>query len=77
MLDVVRRYGEQVGINDAVRGFCVHSLRAASAATNALLHRADLAKVQEWLGHANVATTRRYDQHHPRPEDRPTFRVEY
>ena len=47
---------EQVGINTAVRGFCVHSLRA-TAATNALLHGADLAQVQEGLGHANVATT--------------------
>jgi integrase/recombinase XerD len=73
---VVRRYGQQVGINAAVRGFCVHSLRA-TAATNALLHGADIAKVQEWLGHANVATTRLYDQRHHRPEDSPTFRVEY
>jgi site-specific recombinase XerD len=74
--DVVRRYGEQVGLNAAVRGFCVHSLRA-TAATNALLHGADLAKVQAWLGHANVATTRLYDKRHHRPEDSPTFRVEY
>jgi len=74
--DVVRRYGEQVGINTAVRGFCVHSLRA-TAATNALLHGADIAKVQEWLGHANVATTRLYDKRNHRPEDSPTFRVEY
>ena len=74
--DVVRRYGEPVGINAAVQGFCVHSLRA-TAATNALLHGADIAKVQEWLGHANVATTRLYDQRNHRPEDSPTFRVEY
>jgi integrase/recombinase XerD len=74
--DVVRRYGEQVGINAAVRGFCVHSLRA-TAATNALLHGADLAQVQAWLGHANVATTRLYDQRNHRPEDSPTFRVAY
>ncbi len=40
-----------------VNGFCVHSLRA-TAATNALSHEADIAKVQEWLGHANVSTTR-------------------
>ena len=74
--DIVRHYGRQVGINDAVRGFCVHSLRA-TAATNALLHGADIAKVQEWLGHANVATTRLYDKRNHRPEDSPTFRVEY
>jgi hypothetical protein len=35
------------------------------------------AKVQAWVGHTDVATTRLYDQRHPRPEDRPTFRVEY
>ena len=33
--------------------------------------------VQEWLGHANVATTRLYDKRNHRPEDSPTFRVEY
>ena len=74
--DVVRRYGQQVGINQAVHGFCVHSLRA-TAATNALEHNADIAKVQEWLGHANIATTRLYDKRHHRPEDSPTFRVAY
>ena len=74
--DIVRRYGQQVGINDTVRGFCVHSLRA-TAATNALLHGADIAKVQAWLGHANVATTQLYDKRNHRPEDSPTFRVEY
>jgi integrase len=36
-----------------IEGFGAHSLRA-TAATNA----ADIAKVQEWLGHANIATTR-------------------
>jgi len=46
--------GGVVGINADVHGFCVHALRA----TNALAHNADIAKVQEWLGHANIATTR-------------------
>ena len=57
--EIVRHYGERVGINTDVRGFCVHALRA-TAATNALAHNADIAKVQEWLGHANIATTRLY-----------------
>jgi integrase/recombinase XerD len=74
--EVVRRYGDQVGINQDVHGFCVHSLRA-TAATNALEHQADIAKVQEWLGHANVSTTRMYDKRKHRPEDSPTFRVDY
>jgi len=59
-----------------VHGFCVHVLRA-TAATNALAHNADIAKVQEWLGHANIATTRLYDRRPSRPEESPTFKVEY
>ena len=47
------------------------------AATNALAHNADIAKVQEWLGHANIATTRLYDRRQSRPEESPTFKVEY
>jgi integrase/recombinase XerD len=53
-----------------------HALRA-TAATNALDHQADIAKVQEWLGHTNVATTRIYDHRRTRPEDSPTFKVAY
>ncbi|HLP78701.1 MAG TPA: tyrosine-type recombinase/integrase, partial [Candidatus Paceibacterota bacterium] len=53
-----------------------HALRA-TAATNALEHGADIAKVQDWLGHANPATTRLYDKRKNRPEDSPTFRVVY
>jgi site-specific recombinase XerD len=74
--DVVRHYGRQVGINAAVHGFCVHSLRA-TAATNALSHNAGIAQVQEWLCHATIATTRLYDKRNHRPEDSPTFRVAY
>jgi integrase len=48
----------------------VHSLRA-TAATNALTHEADIAKVQEWLGHANVSTTRLYDRRKTRPRGQP------
>ena len=64
--NIVRHYG----------GISVHSLRA-TAATNALDHEADIAKVQEWLGHANISTTRLYDRRRSRPEDSPTFRVRY
>jgi integrase/recombinase XerD len=53
-----------------------HALRA-TAATNALDNGADIAKVQEWLGHANVSTTRLYDKRRSRPEDSPTFKVRY
>jgi len=74
--EVVQHYGKAVGITVDVHGFCVHSLRA-TAATNALAHNADIAKVQEWLGHANVSTTRIYDKRRSRPEESPTFKVEY
>jgi site-specific recombinase XerD len=53
-----------------------HALRA-TAATNALEHGADFAKVQHWLGHANPATTELYDKRKDRPEESPTFRVMY
>ena len=39
--------------------------------------QADIAKVQEWLGHANITTTRIYDHRRTRPEDSPTFKVAY
>lgn len=71
---VVKKYAVISGISTA--GFCVHSLRA-TAATNALDHEADIAKVQEWLGHASISTTRLYDKRQSRPEDSPTFKVTY
>lgn len=74
--NIVQKYGRATGIDAEVIGLCVHSLRA-TAATNALSHEADIAKVQEWLGHANVSTTRLYDRRKTRPEDSPTFHVKY
>jgi integrase len=74
--NIVVKYGLETGISTEVNGLCVHSLRA-TAATNALSHEADIGKVQEWLGHANVSTTRLYDRRKTRPEDSPTFRVRY
>jgi len=71
---MVTAYGAKIGIT--AEGFAPHALRA-TAATNALDHEADIAKVQEWLGHANIATTRLYDRRKSRPEDSPTFKVSY
>jgi len=68
---MVQKYSEQLGFKIGA-----HALRA-TAATNALDHQADIAKVQEWLGHANIATTRIYDHRKTRPEDSPTFKVVY
>lgn len=59
-----------------VDGLGVHGLRA-TAATNALEHDADIAKVQVCLGHANISTTRLYDRRGKRPEDSPTYKVKY
>jgi len=72
--NVVLHYAKQIGL--PVSGFGPHSLRA-TAATNALEHGSDIAKVQEWLGHADISTTRLYVKRHSRPEDSPTFKVEY
>jgi len=47
------------------------------AAKNALDHGADFGKVQVWLGNANQATTKVYDKRKDRPEESPTFKVEY
>jgi site-specific recombinase XerD len=68
---IVRAYSAALGFEIGV-----HALRA-TAATNALDHEADIAKVQEWLGHANIATTKIYDRRRTRPEDSPTFKVRY
>ncbi len=70
----LKRYAAQVGIQ--LDGFGAHALRA-TAATNALLHEADITKVQELLGHANISTTKLYDRRLSRPEDSAVFRVRY
>ena len=71
---VVAYWARVAGIE--VDGLGVHGLRA-TAATNALDHDADIAKVQMWLGHANISTTRLYDRRGQRPEDSPTYKVKY
>jgi len=74
MNEPLNRYGSLAGIS--MDGLCLHALRA-TAATNALEHKADIAYVQMWLGHASIATTRLYDRRRSRPEDSPTFKVVY
>jgi len=68
---IVCSYSADLGITSGV-----HVMRA-TAATNALEHEADLAKVQEWLGHSDISTTRVYDRRKSRLEDSPTFKVSY
>jgi integrase/recombinase XerD len=62
---ILRKHAEAAGIE--LGNFGPHALRA-TAATNALDRGADLGKVQEWLGHASVSTTRPYDRRRSRPE---------
>lgn len=71
---IVCKYLDQLKIKGENMG--PHVMRA-TAATNALDHGADIAKVQEWLGHANISTTRVYDRRKTRPEDSPVFKVAY
>lgn len=71
---VVGLYMKRLGLVGELMG--PHALRA-TAATNALEHQADIAKVQEWLGHASIATTRIYDRRGSRPEESPTYRIAY
>ena len=59
-----------------MNGLCMYSLRAA-AITNTLSHEADIAKLQGWLGHANVSTTQLYDRRKTQPQDSLIFRVRY
>jgi integrase/recombinase XerD len=73
---IIRRYAGVLSLTDVIPGLCVHS-RRATAAINALQHEADIAKVQEWLGHADISTTRMYDKRQSRPEDSPTFKVQH
>ena len=74
--NIVCKYGAETGISAEVIGLCVHSLRA-TAATNALSHDADIRRVQDWLGHADISTTCLHDRRRTRPEDSPSFRVKY
>jgi len=71
---MVKSYAKAAKIEP--EGLCPHGLRA-TAATNALDHEADLARVQAWLGHENISTTRLYDRRRSKPADSPTFKVSY
>ncbi|MFO1459295.1 MAG: tyrosine-type recombinase/integrase [Verrucomicrobiota bacterium] len=72
--NVVKHHALAARIPD--RSIRPHCLRA-TAATNALEHGADIAKVRDWLGHSMISTTQLYDKRRHRPEDSPTFKVEY
>jgi len=68
---IMRGYSAELGIPSSP-----HVARA-TAATNTVHNGADIAKVQEWLGHASISTTCMYARRKSRPEDSPTFKVSY
>jgi len=68
---MVRTYSAALGFEIGA-----HALRA-TAAPNALDHQADIVKVQEWLGHAHVSTTRIYNHRKTRPKDSPALKIIY
>ncbi len=72
---IVRKYALVANIPLSAR-VAPHALRA-TAATNALEHQVDIAKVQQFLGHANISTTRIYDRREMRPADSPVWSIKY
>lgn len=71
---LVTQYAKAARIK--VAGLGVHGLRV-TASTNALENDAEIAKVQAWLGHANISTTKIYDRREAKTESSPTFEVRY
>jgi integrase/recombinase XerD len=59
-----------------VNGLC-GAFIASNGCDKCAVARGDIAKVQEWLGHANVSITRLYDRRKTRREDSPTLHVKY
>jgi integrase/recombinase XerD len=72
--DMLKRYAQDAKIPEGM--LRPHVLRA-TAATNALENGADITRVQEWLGHASITTTRLYDKRRSKPEESPSFKVRY
>lgn len=68
--DLLARLGARTGIT----GLHPHALRH-SAATNALEAGVDLQKVQDFLGHADPRTTRRYDKARNALDGNPSYRL--
>jgi integrase/recombinase XerD len=60
---MTRKYAKAAGIDGEVTP---HTLRHSRAA-HMLDGGEDVRRVQEWLGHANLATTQMYQQHYEKP----------
>lgn len=73
-VDIFKKYARQVGVD--APALSPHSMRA-TAITNALEHDVDIAKVQEMVGHSDISTTRTYDRRKFKPEDSPSYKINY
>ena len=61
-----RRYGAALA-RAGLRRLRFHDLRHTFGTR--MIAKADIRRVQEWMGHANIQTTKRYLHYSPREED--------
>ena len=61
-----RRYGKALE-RAGLRRLRFHDLRHTFG--TAMIAKADIVRVQEWMGHADIQTTRRYLHYRPQPDD--------
>jgi len=71
---ILKKYAGMVGIK--MEAFHPHCLRSTWA-TTALENGADLAMVQEFLGHAHIQTTKIYDKRKMNISNSPAYKVSY
>lgn len=72
VLKLVKRTAESAGIRNW-RKIQTHSLRVG--AVGRALDQRDLEDVQDWVGHADPKTTRRYDRRHKGLDKSPTYAI--
>ena len=63
---LLRRYKRALGAA-GLRPLRFHDLRHTFGTT--MIRKADIVRVQEWMGHADIETTRKYLHFAPRPDD--------
>ena len=63
----LRRRYDQALVRAGLRPLRFHDLRHTFGTR--MIAKADIRRVQEWMGHANVQTTMQYLHYAPRPED--------
>ena len=63
---LLRRYRRAL-VAAGLRGLRFHDLRHTFGTT--MIRTTDIVRVQEWMGHADIETTRKYLHFAPRPDD--------